>query len=132
MSTWWSLDATDDQVGAHIGPHLFTNVHPVERCAGRPCVLHNPSEHHMRPWPTLWRADTRLMERTCPHGIGHPDPDDMAHHQSRGQDWKGVHSCDGCCSPPPADVDDRCPLCNGSMTTTADIDCPACDGRGWI
>ncbi len=32
------------------------------------------------------------LERTCAHGIGHPDPDSLA--------WlgcEGIHGCDGCC-----------------------------------
>jgi hypothetical protein len=34
------------------------------------------------------------MERICPHGIGHPDPDDPAFKNP----IEGVHGCDGCCS----------------------------------
>jgi hypothetical protein len=67
----------------------------------------------------LWRGDTRVMERICPHGIGHPDPDHMAYVSSLTPehicpddgpadesaacpyphlDWQGVHGCDGCCN----------------------------------
>ena len=55
-------------------------VHPRAQCEGRgiPCCIHDPSPHHMRDWPMLWRADTGVMERTCPHGTGHPDPDHLA------------------------------------------------------
>lgn len=73
------------------------NVHPAEKCAGRPCVLHNPSNHPLKDAPLNWRGDTRVMERMCPHGIGHPDPDDVAYQASRGRSWVGVHGCDGCC-----------------------------------
>lgn len=31
-------------------------------------------------------------ERTCPHGVGHPDPDDVLNEDK-------VHGCDGCCHP---------------------------------
>jgi hypothetical protein len=70
------------------------NVHPETACAGRPCCIHHPSGHHMVTWPQIWRGDRGIMERQCPHGIGHPDPDDLAiqtHTDS------GVHGCDGCC-----------------------------------
>lgn len=39
------------------------------------CGIHNPSEHPLNDAPLYWRSDRGLMERTCPHGIGHPDPD---------------------------------------------------------
>lgn len=95
----WVGPATDPLFGAPQGESILVNVHPESRCAGRPCVLHNPSDHHMREWPTLWRADTGVMERTCPHGIGHPDPDDVEYHKSKGRPWMAVHGCDGCCRP---------------------------------
>ena len=77
-------------------------VHPVEECCG-PCVIHRPSQHHMKDWPTHWRGDRMLMERLCPHGVGHPDPDHLA-----GLDYisglppgaaseHSIHGCDGCC-----------------------------------
>lgn len=81
------------------GPTILTNVHPESACAGQHCVLHNPSDHHMRDWAAVFRADLHLMERQCRHGIGHPDPDDVAWHASQGRS-RGIHSCDGCCRPP--------------------------------
>jgi hypothetical protein len=33
------------------------------------------------------------MERVCPHGVGHPDPDDI--NVILGPEK--VHGCDGCC-----------------------------------
>lgn len=95
-------------------------VHPEGTCALEHCVVHNPSGHHMRGWKTHWRQDRGIMERICPHGIGHPDPDDMAFHAHRIQqearnledlgmqeeavraldeiEGLGVHGCDGCCA----------------------------------
>lgn len=73
---------------------VVTNVHAPEQCAGRPCPIHNPSDHHMRSFPQHWRDDRGLMERICPHGVGHPDPDGLESH--------GVHGCDGCCRKPEA------------------------------
>jgi len=66
--------------------------HPSSECAEQHCTLHNRSNHHMRAWPQLWRDDAQLMERTCPHGVGHPDPDDLKAAEYR-------HGCDGCCRP---------------------------------
>lgn len=77
----------------------LTGVHPGSRCSGEHCVVHNPSEHHMRRWPMVWRNDKGVVERTCPHGVGHPDPDDEAHHDRQGRWFLTVHGCDGCCSP---------------------------------
>jgi hypothetical protein len=89
---------------AEIGGTHVHNVHPPDRCAGRPCVIHNPSDHHMRDWPKVWRNDLRMVERTCEHGIGHPDPDDLAHRLTQpgqvGERDSGVHGCDGCCVDP--------------------------------
>ena len=73
-------------------------VHDREQCKGEFCVIHNPSNHHMRDWPTHWRDDRFMMERICKHGIGHPDPDDLDFKKRRGfDDSKGIHGCDGCC-----------------------------------
>ncbi len=68
-------------------------VHDEEDCSGK-CAIHNPSDHILKEARTHWRDDRALMERICEHGIGHPDPDDLAYHQNQ---WRGIHSCDGCC-----------------------------------
>jgi hypothetical protein len=78
------------------------NIHMPKDCAGRPCVVHNPSDHSMRDFkthlrfPGPWDIKGIHTERICPHGIGHPDPDDLEYWRSRGEDY-GVHGCDGCC-----------------------------------
>lgn len=73
-------------------------VHDKEGCKGH-CVIHNPSDHHMKDWPTHWRQDRGLMERLCEHGTGHPDPDDLAFKESIGMniEVEGIHGCCGCC-----------------------------------
>jgi hypothetical protein len=38
-----------------------------------------------------------LMERVCPHGIGHPDPDSLEWLHRIDTPDDGAHSCDGCC-----------------------------------
>ena len=84
-------------------------IHSPDDCLGEFCCIHNPSDHPMKDFPTLWRQKSEsfevgppLMERTCSHGIGHPDPDHIAAvRKLRGDaeaDADGVHGCDGCCS----------------------------------
>lgn len=68
-------------------------AHPPETCAGEVCCIHNPTDHHMRKWKQHWRSDRGIMERICPHGVGHPDPDDLSIRE--GGDNR--HGCDGCC-----------------------------------
>jgi len=72
-----------------VGGQILVGVHrPNEGCAIK-CPIHNPSDHHMRDWEQNWRGDRGFIERICPHGIGHPDPDDLQ--------ADAVHGCDGCC-----------------------------------
>lgn len=57
----------------------------------------------MVDWPQHWRADRLLMERICKHGVGHPDPDDIAYkriqHGDSVAESESIHGCDGCCAP---------------------------------
>lgn len=78
------------------GPLL--SVHSSNRCKGRACCIHNPSDHHMKEWPQEWRGDRGLMERVCSHNVGHPDPDDLQILLK--VDGADVHGCDGCCRDP--------------------------------
>ncbi len=95
---WW-VKATEETFGIYIGEVALAGVHPRRVCqaGGFPCVVHKPSKHHMRDFPLLWRGGRRLFERTCPHGVGHPDPDDLAYHVRHGREWQANHGCDGCC-----------------------------------
>jgi hypothetical protein len=72
-------------------------THPSSKCVGHACPVHHPSDHHMVNWPLHWRWDRRIMERICQHGIGHPDPDSIAHGLLIGSTDTGNCSCDGCC-----------------------------------
>lgn len=76
---------------------VLSAIHGVEQCRPHSCVIHRPSPHPMRRWPTHWREDRRIMERTCPHGVGHPDPDDLAYQERNGRAGADVHGCCGCC-----------------------------------
>lgn len=73
----------------HCHDVLLCRVHASAACAGRPCPLHNRTDHHMRGFPQHYREDRGFMERICPHGVGHPDPDCIR--------ADPVHGCDGCC-----------------------------------
>lgn len=86
--------------GASVGDAVLGGIHPADQCAGRPCVIHSPSEHHMRGWTLHWRDDRSIFERFCPHGTGHPDPDQFEYWELTGQEAQGVHGCDGCCRVP--------------------------------
>jgi len=63
-----------------------------------PCPFHAPSDHLMKDWTPLIR-ETALVERICPHGVGHPDPDSVAYFARHGTPGLGMHGCDGCCHP---------------------------------
>jgi hypothetical protein len=69
---------------------VIVNVHRSDQCRNHFCTIHNHSEHHMIGFPQKWRQDRHFMERVCPHGIGHPDPDEIIQNT--------IHACDGCCS----------------------------------
>lgn len=73
-----------------------SKVHSPLKCMGAHCTIHNLSDHIMRSFPQHWRGDRGIMERICPHGIGHPDPDE---YKLKLDDYEGVHGCDGCCRP---------------------------------
>lgn len=79
-----------------VGGQRLTKVHNPDQCLGEWCCIHNPSDHHMDEWPQNWRQDRRIMERICPHGIGHPDPDDPKTREY----YESIHGCDGCCAAP--------------------------------
>lgn len=84
--------------GLDLNGGLLVNVHSRDLCAGRPCCLHNPSDHPLAQAPLRWRDDKGTMERLCEHGVGHPDPDDVAYNRTvLGRDVS-VHGCDGCCA----------------------------------
>ena len=78
--------------------NLALTVHDAGRCIGEQCTVHNKSDHSMRSFPQWWRSDRGIMERTCPHGIGHPDPDSPWPPES----YEWVHGCcwEACCYEP--------------------------------
>jgi hypothetical protein len=74
------------------------NAHPRGTCAGSGCALHGPSAHWLRDMPMRWSppepgGGPGRMERRCPHGAWHPDPDDGRFRAERGDG----PVCDPCC-----------------------------------
>ena len=70
---------------------VLINVHSLSECARRSRRDSScRSDHAMRSFPQSFRSDAGFIERICPHGIGHPDPDDPF--------APSVHGCDGCCA----------------------------------
>lgn len=97
---WGNIDAAEPVFGAQMGKTVL-QTHSFEDCKGEFCCLHNPSSHPLDRAPLNWRGDRGMMERICGHGVGHPDPDDLAFKRSVMPDYEnyafGVHGCDGCC-----------------------------------
>lgn len=92
------------------GAGKYVEIHErTDDCLEHGCCIHNPSNHPMRDFPQVWREAIPIvdlkpshMERICPHGIGHPDPDSLAYLRRTGREdlarHLSVHGCDGCCS----------------------------------
>jgi len=84
-----------DYWGLENGDVLQT--HAAAACAGRACCVHAPSDHPLRDAPLSWRGDRHLVERICPCGVGHPDPDHLTHVAlicGEGYAWgQSVHGC---------------------------------------
>lgn len=100
-----STDLYTDSTGREV------RTHHKDKCAGQNCSIHNPSAHPLKNAPTVWRDDLKMMERVCTHGVGHPDPDDVAYNVGilGKDDSYATHGCDGCCvhgevSLPPSQV----------------------------
>lgn len=71
--------------------------HAISDCYVNGCAIHHPTDNVMRDFPYDWRGDTGVLERICPHGIGHPDIDSAHYNDRIGKDYLNIHSCDGCC-----------------------------------
>ena len=79
-------------------------VHSRETCDGSYCAIHNPSDHPLKDAPIIIRGANPFslkphgfIERVCPCGIGHSDPDSVAYFDGRGIMGTGVHGCCGHC-----------------------------------
>ena len=65
----------------------IVNTHHSVLCAGRPCTIHNRTDHPLRTWRQAW-VNNRIM-RMCPHQMAHKDPDETGRKQ--------CVRCDQCC-----------------------------------
>lgn len=98
----------DPEIVAQFEAVVFTNAlvltHRGDQCQ-EPCPIHAPSDHHMRTMFAQWRRDRNMVERICGHGVGHPDPDQMAYWQQTLSPAEAtaqtIHGCceDRCCIP---------------------------------
>ena len=79
----------------------YSNIHPEnDGCRIDGCMIHNPdTEWAGAEWPYFPRGDGRI-ERTCLHGVGHPDPNTARFLTTRGWSHAAAytHGCDGCCT----------------------------------
>lgn len=100
-----SLDGTFDPVNNTYTDYYdqtFSHVHSSSDCEGRGCLVHHPSNHHLRFMPVKmripgpWDIKPLHAERICDHGVGHPDPDDVEFYRQNFVDIS-VHGCCGCC-----------------------------------
>lgn len=82
---------------------LVVNAHDVHYCSGV-CPLHSPSDHWARAMTMRWIHDTSggRMERRCPHGHWHDDPDDLEYRLNAGAQIQVFRSC-------PCDCPCECP-----------------------
>lgn len=76
-------------------------THPRGVCMGTWCCIHAPMPGPWESWPRWWREDRGIMERTCPHGVGHPVAEMYEPAIAMGHEGMLVHGCYcGCpCSP---------------------------------
>ena len=88
---------TFDLVELMGGERLYT--HTPNACKDdETCSVHKPSNHCMVEFRQHWRNDRALMERICPCGVGHPDPDDLSFkRKSKGEEFAHYESIHGCC-----------------------------------
>ena len=91
------VDYATDCMGFAVHKDIELKTHSYEQCQGEVCVVHSPTDHHMKSWPTTWRGDINVLERQCHHGINHPDPDQFQRWEKMGQGYLMIHGCDGCC-----------------------------------
>jgi hypothetical protein len=97
----WLLADGNEPVRIQFGIVLH-NVHPHGTCVEPDrCVIHQPTEHHMRAWEAGWDDVRAQVIRRCPHGSWHPDPDAVVISKF-GALLEAVEPhtwvCDGCCT----------------------------------
>ena len=89
-----------DELVSPEGDYILRTHAASNACWENGCVIHNPSKNAMSDFPLNWREDRGIMERICPHGVGHPDFDSAAYFDRNGMSHMNVHGCCsyGCCA----------------------------------
>lgn len=80
----------------------LVNVHPRLECVGEWCPIHRPMPGPWSNWPRQWSDERDIMERVCPHGIGHPVAEMYQWAMERGRGFDLVHGCCSSCICSPA------------------------------
>ena len=68
---------------------ILAGVHDPSECARQSWGhwIHHPLPHPLWDAPVTWRSDKQTAGRRCPHGICHPDPQDVVYQRVvRGRD----------------------------------------------
>lgn len=92
MSNEFDVDL--DRVKLESGQRIM--VHAQKYCIGRFCSIHDPMPGPWESWPRYWRHDRLIMERICPHGVGHPAVEQLRWWDLTGRSYMAIHGCDGC------------------------------------
>lgn len=96
---WWDLLPIGRTLKYISSQSIKLYTHKQSACSLWHCPVHNPSDHLMKDFPTQWDENRSIMTRVCPHGIAHPDPDDLKYNDPFQSKYAGKwdHGCDGCC-----------------------------------
>jgi hypothetical protein len=89
------VEVSQEEHTLESGQTLFT--HTQGTCYGPYCAIHNPMPGPWAEWPRLWREDRNILERVCPHGVGHPVAEMYEWAITNGHGYSLVHGCCGEC-----------------------------------
>jgi hypothetical protein len=88
---WWlAAGGRKSLVYTMLNPTEFIWMHDEMVCEA-PCAVHRPSSHHMVTW-RLEQNGRGELERICPHGVRHTDPDDLAYRRRHGKPYAKLHT----------------------------------------
>jgi hypothetical protein len=73
---------------------ISINSHDESQCEAVTCPMHKRTDHHMRGFKQFFLHGWDIVVRVCPHGVKHPDPDDM---YAMSSEYAENHNCDACC-----------------------------------
>ena len=80
---------------------IVSKIHSPRLCDGRPCPVHNMSDHVLRSSKQVleWVNGAAFTFRVCEHGSFHSDPDESEDYMARCFVTRAEleEGCDGCC-----------------------------------